>query len=239
MDWDAFFAVHRDLLREGPGLAEDVAWVGGLIGISPQGRVCDAGCGPGGDLAALRQLVPQGRIDGFETVPHFVEAARKKFPGDPSVRIFAESMERLSGPYDLIWSAGAVYFLGVAQALNAWRSALTDQGAVAFSHPCLFTETPSKAALAFWEAEPGGIETELTTRAQIAAVGWRVLAARPLSDAAWEAYYGPLVARCDALEAAGVSEPVAAAIAAARKEASDWRAVARETGYMLYVVRPA
>jgi hypothetical protein len=47
------------------------------------------------------------------------------------------------------------------------------------------------------------------------------------------------VARCDALEAAGVSEPVAAAIAAARKEASDWRAVARETGYMLYVVRPA
>jgi hypothetical protein len=222
MDWDAFFAIHRDLVREGPGLAEDVAWVGGLIGISRQGRVCDAGCGPGGDLAALRQLVPQGRIDGFETVPHFVEAARKKFPGDPSVRIF-----------------GAVYFLGVAQALNTWRGALTNQGAVAFSHPCLFTETPSKAALAFWEAEPGGIETELTTRAEIAAVGWRVLAARPLSDAAWEAYYGPLVARCDALEAAGVSEPVAAAIAAARKEASDWRAVARETGYMLYVVRPA
>jgi hypothetical protein len=31
---------------------------------------------------------------------------------------------------------------------------------------------------------------------------------------------------------------VAAAIAAARKEASDWRAVAHETGYMLYIVRP-
>jgi len=239
MDWSAFFAVHRDLPREGPGLAEDVAWVGELIGISPQGHLCDAGCGPGGDLAALRQLVPQGRIDGFETVPHFVEAARKKFPGDPSVRIVAESMERLSGPYDLIWSAGAVYFLGVARALNAWRGALTDQGAVAFSHPCLFTDAPSKEALAFWEAEPGGIETEPATRAKIAAVDWRVLAARPLSDAAWASYYEPLVARCDALEAAGVSEPVAGAIAAARKEASDWRTVARETGYMLYVVRPA
>ena len=238
MDWDAFFAVHRDLRREGPGLAEDVAWVGGLIGISPQGQVCDAGCGPGGDLAALRQLVPEGRIDGFEMAPHFVDAARKRFAGDPSVWIFAESMEGLTGPYDLIWSAGAVYFLGVARALNAWRGALSDQGAVAFSHPCLFTDAPSKAALAFWEAEPGGIETELTTRDEIAAVGWRVLAARPLSDAAWAAYYEPIEARCDALEAAGVSEAVAAAIAAARKEASDWRTVARETGYMLYVVRP-
>jgi trans-aconitate methyltransferase len=239
MDWDAFFAVHRDLPREGPGLVEDVAWVGGLIGISPQGQVCDAGCGPGGDLAALRQLVPEGRIDGFEMAPHFVDAARKRFAGDPSVRIFAESMEGLTGPYDLIWSAGAVYFLGVARALNAWRGALSDQGAVAFSHPCLFTDAPSKAALAFWEAEPGGIETELTTRDEIAAVGWRVLAARPLSDAAWAAYYEPIEARCDALEAAGVSESAAAAIAAARKEASDWRTVARETGYMLYVVRPA
>jgi trans-aconitate methyltransferase len=239
MDWDAFFAVHRDLPREGPGLAEDVAWVGGLIGTSPQGHVCDAGCGPGGDLAALRQLVPRGLVDGFETVPHFVDAARKRVPGDPSVRIIAESMERLSGPYDLIWSAGAVYFLGVARALNAWRGALTDEGAVAFSHPCLFTDAPSKAALAFWEAEPGGIETEPTTRAEIAAVGWRVLAARPLSDAAWAAYYDPLLARCDALDAAGVSVSVATAIAAARKEAADWRMVARETGYMLYVVRPA
>ncbi len=239
MDWDAFFAVHRDLPREGPGLAEDVAWVGGLIGISPQGHVCDAGCGPGGDLAALRQLVPEGRIDGFETVPHFVEAARKRFAGDPSVRILAESMEGLSGPYDLIWSAGAVYFLGVARALKAWRGALSDQGAVAFSHPCLFTDAPSESALAFWEAEPGGIETEQTTRDEIAAAGWRVLAARPLSDAAWAAYYEPMLARCDALEAAGVSESVAAAVVAARQEASDWRAVARETGYMLYVVRPA
>jgi len=238
MDWDAFFDVHRDLHREGPGLVEDVAWAGQLIGISPKGYVCDAGCGPGGDLAALRQLVPRGRIDGFETVPHFVVAARGRLPADPSVRIIEASMEHLSGPYDLIWSAGAVYFLGVSRALSAWRGALADDGAVAFSHPCLFTDAPSEAALAFWEAEPGGIATETTTRAEIAGVGWQVLATSPLSEAAWRAYYDPLLARCDKLEAAGTSDSVAAAIAAARKEASDWRAVAHETGYMLYIVRP-
>ena len=74
--------------------------------------------------------------------------------------------------------------------------------------------------------------------AEIAGVGWQVLATSPLSEAAWRAYYDPLLARCDKLEAAGTSDSVAAAIAAARKEASDWRAVAHETGYMLYIVRP-
>jgi hypothetical protein len=48
-----------------------------------------------------------------------------------------------------------------------------------------------------------------------------------------------MLARCNILEAAGVSDAVAAAIAAARMEAASWRAVAHETGYMLYVVRPA
>ncbi|WP_291195636.1 trans-aconitate 2-methyltransferase [Hyphomonas sp.] len=239
MDWDAFFTVHRHLPREGPGLAEDVAWAGRLSALPANGRVCDAGCGPGSDLAALRQLVPDGRVDGFETVAHFVEDATKRFAGDPLVRISQGSMEHLTGPYDLIWSAGAVYFLGVTRALNAWRGALTETGAVAFSHPCLFTDAPSEAALAFWEAEPGGIGPETATRAEIAGAGWQVLDTRPLSDAAWTAYYDPMQARCDKLETAGTSVAVAAAIAAARKEASDWRAVARETGYMLYVVRPA
>lgn len=239
MDWEAFFTVHRHLPREGPGLAEDVEWAGRLAAVPADGRVCDAGCGPGGDLAALRRLVPEGRVDGFETVAHFVEDARTRFAGEASVQITQGSMEHLTGPYDLIWSAGAVYFLGVASALGAWRGALTETGAVAFSHPCLFTDTPSEAALAFWEAEPGNIGTETATRAEIACAGWEVLGSRRLADAAWLAYYEPMLARCDALEAAGPGVAVAAAITAARKEASDWRAVAGETGYMLYVVRSA
>jgi hypothetical protein len=48
-----------------------------------------------------------------------------------------------------------------------------------------------------------------------------------------------MLERCEMLEAAGTSASVAAAIAAARKEASDWRAVSGETGYRLYVVQPA
>lgn len=236
MNREAFFTVHRELPREGPGLPEDVTWVGQVVEIPQHGRVCDAGCGPGADLEALRNLVPDGQVDGFERVSHFVEAARQKLADDPSVRIHHADMAQLSGPYDLIWSAGAVYFLGVKPALKAWSSALRKTGAIAFSHPCVFTASPSKAAVAFWKAEPGQFGTQDATEAEIVAAGWRVLATRRLADAAWAAYYRPLLTRCDELEKAGASESVRAAIASARKEASDWRAVSGETGYVLYVV---
>ena len=53
MDWEAFFTVHSDLPREGPGEAADVAWALAL-GSVPEGAViCDAGAGSGGDGAAL------------------------------------------------------------------------------------------------------------------------------------------------------------------------------------------
>lgn len=236
MDWDAFFVVHRDLDREGPGLAEDVVWAAHVAGLRRDGRVCDAGCGPGGDLAELRRAVPEGRVDGFDQVPHFVQAAKDRFADDPAVTVTRASMAGLGGPYDLIWSAGAVYFLGVEQALTLWRKALSQTGAVVFSHPALWSDNASEAARDFWGGDAHGTDAE--NRAEIAAAGYGVIDARRVSEAGWEAYYGPLLARCDQLEADGASAAVAEAIAQMRDEAAAWRAIRMETGYMLYAVRP-
>ncbi len=236
MDWDAFFIVHRDLPREGPGLTEDVSWAAQIARVPPDGRVCDAGCGPGADIAPLRAAVPQGRVDGFEQVDHFVAAAKKRYGDDPAITILQASMASLTGPYDLIWSAGAVYFLGVTEALRTWRPALAPDGAVVFSHPCFWTDAPSPGAVAFWGGDP--VANEAETRAQIAAAGYGVFDSRRVTSAAWQAYYGPLLARCDALEEAGPTEALAEAIAQSRQEAAAWHAHQDETGYQLYAVRP-
>lgn len=232
----AFFTVHRDLPREGPGLAEDVAWAGHLARVPADGRLCDAGCGPGADIAALRRLVPEGRVDGVDLVPHFVAAARDRYATDPAITVTDTSMEHLKGPYDLIWCAGALYFLGISKALGLWRAALTPAGAVAFTHPAYWEDSPSGAARAFWAEDP--CQSDAANRAEISAAGWGVIGARRLTDDAWNAYYGPMLARCDGLEAAGMTADVAAAVAEARAEAAAWRAVSSETGYMAYVVRP-
>ena len=231
---EAFFTLHRDLPREGPGLAEDVAWAAHVTGLPADGRVLDAGCGPGGDLAALGRAVPRGRVLGLDRVPHFVAAARERFAGDPVIRAEEGDMAAApGGPYDLIWSAGAVYFLGISGALAAWRRVLTPSGAVVFSHPTLWEDTPG--ARAFWGADPCG--TEAAHRAEIAAAGWGVIATRRVTEACWMAYYGPLLARCDALEE-GADPALAEVIAEARAEVASWRQVRDQTGYMLYAVRP-
>lgn len=60
---DAFFTVHRDLPREGPGEAADVRWALDQLGLSGPIDVLDAACGPGADLVELADALPQARID--------------------------------------------------------------------------------------------------------------------------------------------------------------------------------
>ncbi|MCT8160591.1 class I SAM-dependent methyltransferase [Pseudoruegeria sp. SHC-113] len=234
---EAFFTLHSDLPREGPGAAEDVAWAMGLARTPGNARICDAGCGPGGDVAALLAAAPDGQLVAIDAHAPFIDALNARFVSDHRVTGVAGDFSTLTDPFDLIWCAGALYFLGVTEGLAAWKPTLSATGAIAFSYPCHFVDSPSQTALAFWEG------MEFTgwdgLHAQIRSAGFRVLGHRPVSDAAWEAYYGPMEARIASLAptAEGDAE-LAAALAEGRTEAATWRAVKRETGYMLCVVVP-
>lgn len=230
----AFFEVHRGLPREGPGLPEDVHWA--LAQIDPPARVLDAACGPGADTATLAEALPQARIDAVEMVPHFVTEAQERTArfGDRVV-VTESDMLAMSGPYDLIWCAGAVYFAGVAGALGAWRKALAPGGYVAFSEPVLEHDA-SAAAHRFWDGE-GQVSTEAQVLAQVRAAGYHVLDTRRIVGAAWEAYYTPMQARVDALRAGNPTEAVAAACDDAETEISNWRAARDEVAYLLILAQ--
>ena len=133
-DWDAFLTLHRDLPREGPGEAADVAWAAKVAGVGSEARILDAACGPGGDITALLEVAPRGHVTACDRIAHFVAAARAAHLADPRVEVVQADMTSLAGPFDLIWCAGAVYFLGVTEALTAWRPILAPGGAIAFSY---------------------------------------------------------------------------------------------------------
>ena len=233
----AFFTLHRDLPREGPGAAADVAWAAARAGLAPDALICDAGCGPGGDIAALRAAAPQGRVTGVDITPHFVAAAAARFADDDRVDVVQGDLAALPGRYDLIWCAGALYFVGIAAGLAAWRAALLPGGSVAFSYPCYFTAPPSDAAQALWAGE-GEIPDTAAIAAAVAAAGYVMVAQRRLTAAAWEAYYAPLRARIARLRP-GADRALARVLDAAVAEEAAWRAAQAETGYLLCVVRPA
>jgi len=237
-DPDAFFTLHADLPREGPGETADVAWAAEVAGLKPDARVLDAASGPGGDIGALLRAAPGGHVTAIDLHAPFIDAARARWGKDRRVSLEVGDMTALEGPFDLIWCAGAVYFLGISAALPAWRSKLAEGGHIAFSEPCYFTDTPSDAARAMWEGEGVTVGSEQGIRARIAEAGFETCATRRLSDIAWESYYRPLEARIAQLRP-GADAALTRVLDENEAEIAAWRETRAETGYLMCVVPPA
>lgn len=233
-----FFELHRDLPREGPGEPADVIWAAGIAGLATNAQMADVGCGPGGDIGALLKVAPLGHVTALDKTAHFVDAARLRWEADDRVTVLRADMAQIMNAYDMIWCAGAVYFLGVTQALSKWRKAVRPGGVIAFSQLCWYSDTPSEKAQKFWDSGYPEMTDEAGVLSQINAAGYEVLGTRRLSDAAWEAYFQPIDARISALRATA-DDALSAVLDEAEEEAAVWRAHRDEFGYLLCVVRPA
>ena len=235
MDTKNFVRLHQGLPREGPGCAEDVIWAVEQAGLTRAVRVLDAGSGPGGDVPALRTAMPGARILAVDSHAPFIDDLNARFADDAMVEGRAGDMMAVSELFDLIWCAGAIYFVGVTEALAGWRDAIAPGGAVAFSQACLFRPDPPPEVDALFEGYP--VTDELGIAAQIEAAGYDLLATRPVSDAAWEAYYRPQEARIAELRPSA-DAVLAATLDEAEREIAIWRAHRNDFGYLLCVVRP-
>ncbi len=238
MTSEAFLAFQQSLPRQGPGDRATQAFALRLLGAGRDQRICDAGCGTGADIAGLLDWAPGGSVLAIDTQPGFIEAAAKRHAGDPRVTARVMDMGTLTGPFDLIWCAGALYFLGLEQGLGLFHAALAPEGAVVFSHPAFFTDTPSEAARAFWDGEETEIHGSAALLDIVRAAGFDVLDATALPDAAWEAYYSPMEARIAKLRP-GAGAELTSVLDAAAAETAAWRAVRSETGYLQVVAVPS
>jgi len=232
----AFFTLHRDLPREGPGEPADVEWT--LSWMAEPARVCDAACGPGADLEVLAGALPRAQIDGVDRQAHFIAQARARVARfGPRVALFTQDYAGIRGPYDLIWCAGAVYFIGIETALRTWRAALAPGGHVAFSEPVWLGETPSAAARSFW-SEYGGITGAAGIADRVARAGFRTVATRVICGPPWQAYYQPLQARI--LQLGSLDDAALGAVLdEAQREIDLWHVCGDEIAYLLSVVAPA
>jgi trans-aconitate methyltransferase len=232
----AFFQLHSDLPREGPGEPEDVIWAMERIRPSRTAHILDAGCGPGADIETLIAQVPDGRVTGVDLHAPFVDAVRNLCSDDPRIEARVVDMRDAGGLYDVIWCAGALYFLGGVQSLNLLHPLLKSGGAVAFSEPCYFVPDPSERATAFWEGEGASVLQIDAILNATQSAGYDVLGHRPLAPSAWDAYYTPMETRIAALRGTG-SAALEAVLDDAEAEIAGWRAAKDETGYLLVAAR--
>ncbi len=231
-----FFTLHRDLPREGPGEPLDVEWAVRTAGLENPALVLDAACGPGSDTVTLAQAMPSARIESVDQIEHFVDAARKKtaFLGERT-HVFVGDMFDQTGPYDLIWCAGAAYFQGVSTSLKRWRKVLNPTGRIAFSEAVWLRNDPPPTLRNCWE-EYSDMTDIAGTIARIKGAGFHVLDMRILSEKAWENYYEPMQARIDYLRKTHVGPELVEVLEDGEFEIAMRRQYPEHYGYALFVV---
>jgi len=233
----AFFTLHADLPREGPGDAESLAWAARLAGVAQDARILDAGCGPGGDIEGLLAAAPGGRVVAVDRHLPFVHAVNDTWAREPRVTARHADMAAEEGPFDFIWIAGALYFLGIEQGLALMRGKLARGGALAFSELVWLVANPDPVLQAHLEAEYAEMAGLNTLARRIDAADFEVLGQQALPDAAWEAYYGPMEARIARLRP-GADGALSEVLDEGQAEIELWRRHRHSFGYVLSVVRP-
>lgn len=235
---DAFFTLHADLPREGPGDRASLNWAVTTGEVARDARILDAGCGPGADIEGLLAAVPAGRVVAVDSHAPFIARVNARWGTEPRVTARLGDMGAEEGPFDFIWSAGALYALGIEEGLRLMRGKLAPGGTLAFSELVWLVANPAPdltAALTAEYPEVGGLD-ELKRR--ITSAGFDICGLQPLPDAAWEAYYAPMEDRIRRLRL-GADERLAAVLDAGQAEIDLWRTNRMSFGYVLTVVRPA
>ena len=156
---EVFFEVQRDLPRQGPGTNDSTIRALELCSELPDNpTVLDIGCGPGIQTMALAEAC-SGRIIAVDTCEEYLDELRQRLRQanlTDRVEVKNADMVELGLPeesFDLIWSEGAAYIMGVSQALQAWRPLLRDKGYLAFTELVWLEENPAATVAEFFRNE--------------------------------------------------------------------------------------
>ncbi len=168
-------------------------------------RVLDLGCGNGAQTLCLAQRLdgPILAVDNHQ--PFLDELLRRAAAAGVSAKIQVSlrdmhTLTKDDGPFDLLWSEGALFVMGFREGLAACHALLAPSGGLAVSEMTwLRPDAPAPCRQFFADVYPGmtDIADNLAT---IEACGYEIVAhfAQPES-AWWEPYYQPLTARLRSL----------------------------------------
>ena len=240
-----FFELFDGLPRQGPGDAASTLRALALVpGIGPRTRILDIGCGTGCQTLVLARNSP-ARIVAVDNHPPFVDLlnreARTLAVADRLEARVAD-MRRLDftdGSFDLIWCEGAIYNVGVAEGLRAWRRLLPRGGHVALTEVCWRKPNPPAECAAFWAREYPAIRTASALLEAIDGCGYETVDHFPLPATAWwDDYYRPLQQNVNAFRERYPAAPDARELAdQCQREIDVWHAYQEFYGYEFFVVR--
>jgi len=246
MDVTLISAMFEELPRQGPGSDESTAYAYSFIPPVPKGgHILDIGCGSGMQTLTLARLCPGCRITAIDLHQPFLDDLnhRAKNAGfDGRIESHCASMDNLSfreASFDLIWSEGSAFIMGLLPALHYWKHFLKPDGYLVVSDCTWFTDSPSDECRNFLDELCPEMKSESGIKDLIRAEGYTVTGSFRLPDAGWwDHYYSPLTGRIPMLKEKYANNADAhKIIQELEKEMEVHRKYSKEYGYTFFVLK--
>lgn len=217
--WSIFLEVFEALPRQGPGSRETTARAFALCTDLPATPiVLDLGCGGGAQTLHVASLT-DGSIVAIDIHAPSIEKLQERVTGlglTDRIEARVGDMTALDLPaesFDLIWSEGALYSIGLEPALQICHDLLRPGGYLAFTDAVYLKDNPPREVTAMFEDDYSTMGEVDNAIALLEASGFDLVGHFTLPDEAWwEDFYTPMVREVDRLRTkyAGDAEALAA-----------------------------
>lgn len=240
-----FLELFESLPRQGPGSRACAERALRLCReLPPVPRILDLGCGTGAQTLYLAELTA-GSILAVDSHAPSIERLRQTLAERGlSRRVKAQvgdmaQLELPTASFDIIWSEGALYNIGIEMALPICLELLRPGGYLAFTDAVWRRENPPEEVRAAFEQEGVTLGWAAEVAAAITQGGFELLDHFTLPDAAWwDDFYTPMLARIEAMRHQYANDREALTILdEIAKEPEMHRHYANYYGYEFFVAR--
>jgi ubiquinone/menaquinone biosynthesis C-methylase UbiE len=190
-----FYDIFYEMERQGPGDKTSTLKALGMIPNLPKKtKLLDVGCGTGIQSIHLAEAI-EGEVVAVDNYQPFVDklndtAAKLGLSG----RIIGRQADMFKlafqeKEFDVIWSEGAVYIIGLEKAMREWAKFLNDGGYLVVSDFNFLTDNPPDEVYNYFTQEAPDAGTIKKTEEIIRKSDFQLIKHFVLPASAWENFY--------------------------------------------------
>ncbi|MGF1875013.1 MerR family transcriptional regulator [Photobacterium frigidiphilum] len=233
-----FEAIFLGLDRLGPGDDGDSLKALSSLPIR-SGDVLEIGCGKGltTTLLSKNSAFNLTALDNDEYGLSCLKKKAKENSLEHRITTTCASMMAMPfarGQFDVLWSEGSAYIMGVKQALKDWKPFLKSDGYLILSDLVWLTDNPDAEAVEFWQQNYPEMATSEQRIKEMVKAGYEVIDSFTQSDQSWRNYLEPLQRKITQVEG---EDFISNALTDLRKELQIHEQYLGQYGYQVFVLK--